>query len=97
MNTPGPWTAGLDMPEVANNDPDPRLIWSNSMCIGSAKSIWISQQEQKDNAKLMAVSLDLAACLQGLLVAWPDPSLPIDPLVAKEFHADAKAALAKAG
>jgi hypothetical protein len=63
-HTPGPLAAGLDMPEVANNNPDPLLIWKDSTCVGSARSFWIPLGEQLANAKLWAAAPDLLAAAQ---------------------------------
>jgi hypothetical protein len=50
-HTPGRLTAGLDLPEVANNNPDPRLIWSGSMQVADCRTPWISQDQSEANAR----------------------------------------------
>ncbi len=48
------------------------------------------------NAALTAASIDMFAALAALLDVWPSPDQPLDPLVARAFHRDARAAIAKA-
>ena len=62
-----PWVNGLDMPAVANNNPDPRLIWAGSLYIGSMETAWISEAEQAANAEFIVRACNnfdalLAAC-----------------------------------
>lgn len=66
--TPGPYQAGLDTPETANNNPDKRLVWANSLLVADCRSQWIPQEEAEANARLFAASLDLLAIARA--VVW---------------------------
>lgn len=54
------------------------------------------QEEAVANAHILAAALEMWAALASLLESWPDPAVPMDALVAKAFHQDATAAVAKA-
>lgn len=62
--TPGPWQAGLDLPEVANNNLDPRLVWADSRLIADCRSKWVCNSEATANARAIATVPDLLEALQ---------------------------------
>lgn len=58
--TKGKLTAGLDLPGVANNDPDPRLIWADSRLVADCRWPWVSEDHAAADARR------LAACWNAL-------------------------------
>lgn len=45
-----PLIAGLDLPGVGGNDPDPAKIWIKSLYIGRIDSKWISEEKRAAHA-----------------------------------------------
>ncbi len=90
-HTLGTWQAGLDLPGVANNNPDPRLVWSDSLLVADCRISWISQEQAEANARLIAAAPDLLTACQGLLMC----SLPHD-ISGQRFIDNARAAIARA-
>lgn len=52
--TKGPWAAGLDLPLIANNDPDKRRIWQSSLQVADFRTIWIDKEQSEANAEFAA-------------------------------------------
>lgn len=65
--TPGEWEAGLDLPGVANNNPDPRIVWAGSMMIGDFRSKWVDPERAANNARLAAAAPGLLKACQEML------------------------------
>lgn len=59
-HTPGPWDAGLER----MGDPDKRKIWATSLQVASAASMWISQEVQEANARLIAAAPEMLEALK---------------------------------
>lgn len=53
-----PYTAGLDEPAFANNNPDPTLIWIEATHVASVNSKWISEQKRVAIARLLVAAVN---------------------------------------
>lgn len=89
--TPGPWVAGLER----MGQPDKRKIWAISLQVASAQSIWIPQEVQEANARLIAAAPELYEALKACQLQLLQSNNRSE--YAEEAIQMAQAALRKAG